>query len=1018
MDAFVEGLNSASQVWLAYVFHAAWQSTLVAVVILTFLAAGRRWPSPVRYGLLLVALLKFAMPPLLSIPTGLFTIAGPVVPASVASIARKDIVYAERLTPHLAIEWESKDSLANPDVSNAVSIPPGTVTLPPSRPVLPPPDLPVSSSPYLSWCAWLMLLHLLGVVCVAGWMSFQIHLLSRVIRCGRIVNSGVAHCCLMEMCKCLRVRRIPRLVALGGDCAPAAFGILHPTVILPASLVDAAAPGALHIVIAHELAHFHRKDLWVNWFQLLLLAVWWFNPVYWLLSRNLRQVREDCCDDLLLAHGITSGDGYCGTLLEVAGQLSRRPPLGATLGFSERMHPLGRRLRRLMDPGLSRVPRLSYLAGTILVVFSIFILPGLRDATKVYSASLNRIMGDDRSWTSSSADILDYLANGCVVTGKVVDETTGEPVPGFRVDVGIKEAETNSKGEFWLDGLTRGEYAMMARKNGYYWPVAHIDTGIQRVTHVTLRTKPGGVIVGRVTDRQGNPVPAALVQEDRSRANYIGIVQYALTDQDGNYRIEGLDPDCPVAEVGFSWPSECGFRLKKNNYFPPRQREMRLDYQLDPRIRPPGQPVTQELPNKWTYILPLRTIQGRVLDEVGVPLQGVQVGYGEAVDFKCYCSTQTDDQGRYVLPGVESRSGPLMVQMERKTPEVVRIPASGDAELNFTLKPDPLADVEVVQTKPKHSPFFIGRDVDEFIQTLNQIGQISGTVVDAVTGKPVPEFEVYIRNSKMEIPNNTGCYSSRYPGYGLVFFDPQGTFMVSDLPVRNCLRVIIEAKGYFTAAIDHVLAKSLPEADPTKLVIKLQPSTQSFEGVIREAGTNLVIPDVLVALVDTSENWPEQSNFKDPWELMAFGFKPHAQYALTDDQGRFHFDWLPVTVGDLMLTKDWFVPLKVKDVNLLEPVSLSFVKGAVIRGSVMDSTGQPVKGKEVSVRKFGIDGELILFSDMRKYSTQEGQVVFRNLPAGDYDIALEKAGTREYKKLHLEAGEERVMQLTDGGDQR
>src|SRR5258708_24674058 len=78
MNAVIDAVNKLSVRWWDWVVPASWQSALVAVAIFALIWAGRRWPSPLRHGLLIVALLKFAMPPLLSLPVGLFTVAGPV----------------------------------------------------------------------------------------------------------------------------------------------------------------------------------------------------------------------------------------------------------------------------------------------------------------------------------------------------------------------------------------------------------------------------------------------------------------------------------------------------------------------------------------------------------------------------------------------------------------------------------------------------------------------------------------------------------------------------------------------------------------------------------------------------------------------------------------------------------------------------------------------------------------------------------------------------------------------------
>ena len=79
MNAILDSINYFSTLWWTYAWHSTWQSVLVGGVLLAVVYLGRRWPAPLRCGLLLLALAKFAVPPMLSIPTGLFGLAGPTL---------------------------------------------------------------------------------------------------------------------------------------------------------------------------------------------------------------------------------------------------------------------------------------------------------------------------------------------------------------------------------------------------------------------------------------------------------------------------------------------------------------------------------------------------------------------------------------------------------------------------------------------------------------------------------------------------------------------------------------------------------------------------------------------------------------------------------------------------------------------------------------------------------------------------------------------------------------------------
>ena len=54
----------------------------------------------------------------------------------------------------------------------------------------------------------------------------------------------------------------------------------------------------LEAIIAHELAHIRRFDLWVNLMQRIVETLLFYHPVVWWLSNRLRNEREFCCDEL------------------------------------------------------------------------------------------------------------------------------------------------------------------------------------------------------------------------------------------------------------------------------------------------------------------------------------------------------------------------------------------------------------------------------------------------------------------------------------------------------------------------------------------------------------------------------------------------------------------------------------------------------------------------------------------------------------------------------------------------
>ena len=82
---------------------------------------------------------------------------------------------------------------------------------------------------------------------------------------------------------------------------PALMGWLRPRLLLPS---DVAALGdePLRMIMLHELAHVRRRDVAFNWLLVVIRAVQWWNPVYWLSAARFANLREQACDAFVIRH--------------------------------------------------------------------------------------------------------------------------------------------------------------------------------------------------------------------------------------------------------------------------------------------------------------------------------------------------------------------------------------------------------------------------------------------------------------------------------------------------------------------------------------------------------------------------------------------------------------------------------------------------------------------------------------------------------------------------------------------
>ena len=182
---------------------------------------------------------------------------------------------------------------------------------------------------------------------------------------------------MLELAKLLRLRRKVVLLRATGNIPPMAFGVIKPAIILPASSTKNLPDDELDAVISHELAHHLRGDLWANLLLAVLGALWWFNPILWIVNRRFREACENCCDDMLIAREITTDHTYCSALLKIASSLPDTLQLNAAFGFAARIHPLAVRMGRIMDTRTKKLTRLPITSVGLILVIAGLALPGL-----------------------------------------------------------------------------------------------------------------------------------------------------------------------------------------------------------------------------------------------------------------------------------------------------------------------------------------------------------------------------------------------------------------------------------------------------------------------------------------------------------------------------------------------------------------------------------------------------------------------------------------------------------------
>lgn len=185
--------------------------------------------------------------------------------------------------------------------------------------------------------------------------------LERLVRASRPAAEAPVPEVLLQCRTLLGLRRQPEVRTSPAVSSPLVTGIFHPVILLPEQPMD---PETLKCLLLHELDHIYRGDLWVRLGSLAALTIHWYNPLFHMLDRTVREVGEERCDeDVAILLNRRERLRYGQILLQMAaGSTERAGPWVLCLSSRE---ALERRLSKMLHttPRKGRKRLLALLAA-------------------------------------------------------------------------------------------------------------------------------------------------------------------------------------------------------------------------------------------------------------------------------------------------------------------------------------------------------------------------------------------------------------------------------------------------------------------------------------------------------------------------------------------------------------------------------------------------------------------------------------------------------------------------------
>ncbi len=290
-----------------------------------------------------------------------------------------------------------------------------------------------------------------GVVLVLGVIGLSFAVSVRRIRATAIEVDGAVIDRVQRLAMGMRLRRVPGVLCSSRVQSPAVCGLFRPVILLSEGFAQTLSVDEQEFVIRHELMHLRRHDLSVNAVLCLLLALHWFNPLYWWAFFRIRADREMACDASVICEESPERRSLYGkTLLK----LDAQPVGGLALGFVGFSHSQSALRRRVLSIANRR--QMPFVWKYLLVL--IFV-----------SASVGGILTAQNDPAEVSEDSGATVAVDGVV---VLDPGHGGHDPGARNPFGVEKDYNLDVAKQVQEALRqKGVTAVLTRDGDYFVPL-------------------------------------------------------------------------------------------------------------------------------------------------------------------------------------------------------------------------------------------------------------------------------------------------------------------------------------------------------------------------------------------------------------------------------------------------------------------------------------------------------------------------------------------------------------------
>ncbi|MDF2587897.1 MAG: peptidase BlaR1 [Anaerocolumna sp.] len=248
---------------------------------------------------------------------------------------------------------------------------------------------------------WLLVVLLLSIYVIYINVSFSLKVHKNYVEVQDERLNGI----LLECKKRMKILRNISLLTSKAKRTPSLYTFFKPKILISENYMNQLSDDEIMYIFMHELSHYKRKDIIMNWVLTCLQVIYFFHPLVWYAIKRIHEDCEVACDEKALSYiKEEEYNQYGNTIIKLIKLVSESNFIPVTAGISKNKSSYRRRIIMISKYKKGRWTK-SLLGFALILFIGSIGLTGCKQTEKNNTNQLQTSAGaTDQTVTDNNTD--------------------------------------------------------------------------------------------------------------------------------------------------------------------------------------------------------------------------------------------------------------------------------------------------------------------------------------------------------------------------------------------------------------------------------------------------------------------------------------------------------------------------------------------------------------------------------------------------------------------------------------